>query len=61
MNVDELLFWPRHVKQRIAAGGHLIHATADDNDQIRFFDALREFWIDADADIAGVIGMRVVK
>ena len=54
--------WLRHgnVEQRIAAGGHLAHARADDEQQIGLRDALRQLRIDADADVAGIVGMQIV-
>ena len=58
--MDQFLPGPGNVDQRIAAGGHLPQPGADDDQQGGRFDALGELGVDADTDMAGVVGVAVV-
>ena len=57
----ELLRRPRHRQQGVAAGGHFAQARAYDQQQVGVLHPLRQFRIDADADVAGIIRVRVVE
>ena len=61
MHVNQLLSWPRHLQQRVAAGGHLTQANTQRDDQIGFTHARSELGVDADAHVAGVLRMSVVE
>ncbi len=54
MHVHERLLRSRHVEQRVAGGGHLAEARADDEQHVRLAHARGERRVDADADVARV-------
>ena len=58
MDMDHGLLRHRDVEQGIAAGGHLAQARADDQQQVGVAHALGQLRIDADADVAGIAGLR---
>ena len=59
--MHQSLFRPRHSEVLVAAGRHLAQAHADGEDQVGLTHTRREFRIDADADIAGVLRMAVIE
>jgi hypothetical protein len=61
VHVDQALGRHWRGQQRVAAGGHLAEARADGQDHIGFAHARRQFRIDADADVADVVGMCIVQ
>ena len=61
MNVHQLLFGFWNFQQGVTAGGHFAQARTNGNDQIAVLDALRQFWVDANADISCIQGVKIVK
>ena len=61
VHVDQLLRRLGHFQQRVATGRHLAQARADGEDQVGILDALAEFGVDGDADIASVQRVAVVE
>ena len=59
--MDELLFRPRNVDQRVIDGGPFSQAWADREQQVGIADAAFERRIESDRDIADVIRMAVVE
>ncbi len=61
MQMNELLRRFRRQQKAVAAGGHLAQPHTDRQDQIGFAHPSRQLRIDADADIAGIQGVVIVK
>ena len=49
------------VEQRVARSRHLPQPRPDRKNHIGILDALRQLWIDADADVAYVVRMAVIE
>ena len=61
VNVHELLRRDGRRDEAVAARRDFAEPRAENDDQIRILDALGQFWIDADADIARIKRMRIVE
>ena len=61
MDVHQLLFGPWYLQQRVPTAGHLAQARANRQNQVSVFDARRQPGVDANADIARVQRVMVVK
>src|SRR5579883_330029 len=61
MNMHEPLLWRGNVEKRVAAGRHLAEPRPQRDHEIAFLNAPGKRRIDADADVAGIAGMRVVE
>jgi hypothetical protein len=60
MDVDQRLLGNRHLEQRVAAGRHLAQAGADHQQDVGLLHARGQGRIGADADMAGIVPVRVV-
>jgi hypothetical protein len=60
-DMDQRLLRTRNLDQAVLAGGHLAQPRADDDQEIGAFHARGQLRIEADADIAGVAAMGIVK
>jgi hypothetical protein len=61
IDVHQGLFGLRNLQQRIAVGGHLAHARADQHQQVRVAHPGRQLRVGGDADVAHVVRMGVVE
>ena len=61
MNMHQLLLGPGRFKQRVVVGRHLTQTRADGDDQISRFDARGQLGVQANADIACIQRVMVVK
>ena len=61
MDVHQFLCSLWSLQQRVAACGHLAKARADRDDQVALLDACGQFGVDADAHIASVKWVKIVK
>src|SRR5690606_5164795 len=61
IDVHQLLPWTRDVEQAVAAGRHLAQTRTDHQQEIAVLDPLKELWINANSDVAHIIGVAIVE
>ena len=61
VNVHQLLQWFGRLQPAVAAGGHLTQTRSNGDDQIGLFEFALQLGVDANADVARVLRVEVVK